>query len=207
MKLYWSSRSPYVRKVMITAHEAGISDQIETISIVVSAYRINPDILALNPLGKIPTLVRDDGPPLFDSRVICEYLDARRQARSPALFPLEGEPKIRALRWQALGDGVLDLLLLRLGEERTRPPASRLDKLSDAIRAKLDAALDALEVEATSLSAAPFSIGHVAIGGALSYLDFRFGGDAWRNGRKQLASWHEIFENRPSVKATAHIDA
>ena len=76
MKLYWSSRSPYVRKAMIVAHEAGVAERIECVPIVVSAYRINNDILGHNPLGKIPTLVRDDGVTLFDSRVICEYSTA-----------------------------------------------------------------------------------------------------------------------------------
>ena len=96
MKLYWSSRSPYVRKVMVVAHEAGLAEQIELERVVVSAYLPNTELLTTNPLGKIPTLVLDDGTAVYDSRVICEYLDGLHQG--PRLFPQAGPERLQALR-------------------------------------------------------------------------------------------------------------
>jgi glutathione S-transferase len=192
---------------MVVAHEAGIAERIELVPTIVSAYRINDDILQHNPLGKIPTLVRDDGITLFDSRVTCEYLDGLRLAPQGRLFPVDETPRFEALGWQALGDGIVDLLLARLSEERTREPELRSDVLVQAITAKLTCALEVLEAQADALATAQFGIGHVAIGSALSYLDFRFAKDAWRKQRAQLASWHHGFEARPSVAATVHIDA
>lgn len=205
MKLYWSSRSPYVRKVMVTAHECGLVDQIEREAIVVSAYLPNTEMLPQNPLGKIPTLILDDGNVVYDSRVICEYLDNQHDG-SP-LFPRTWPERLEALRLQATGDGMLDMLIMRLSEERAREPAQRSDKLLSALLGKLGASLDALNADAATLQAFPFSIGQIAIGSALAYMDFRFADDNWRENRAALADWHATFSARPSVIATEHIDA
>jgi glutathione S-transferase len=103
MKLHWSPRSPFVRKVMIFAHETGLLDRLECVRTVVAMPAANVDLLTENPLGKIPTLVLDDGTPLYDSGVICEYLDSLHAAAK--LFPPQGSARWTALRWQALGDG------------------------------------------------------------------------------------------------------
>ena len=96
MKLLWSSRSPFVRKVMVAAHEVGVAGRLATERVVVAADKPNPGVMALNPLNKIPTLVLDDGAVLFDSRVIAEYLDTLHDG--PKLFPAEPAARWRALR-------------------------------------------------------------------------------------------------------------
>jgi glutathione S-transferase len=204
MKLYWSSRSPYVRKVMIAAHETGLVGRLDCRRVIVSAYAENTDVLPVNPLGKIPTLVLDDGAALYDSPVICEYLDGLHSG--PKLFPASGPARFEALRWLALGDGLLDMLLARMYEERARPEEQRSQKLQDAIAVKLKACLDALEALAPALEGTPVNIGHIALGCALGYLDFRFAGDDWRAGRPALAAWQKAFAARPSVVATEPVD-
>tara|TARA_R110002167_G_scaffold266634_3_gene473352 strand:+ start:365 stop:982 length:618 start_codon:yes stop_codon:yes gene_type:complete len=205
MKLYWSSRSPYVRKVMVVAHEVGLAQDIERERVVVSAYLPNTEMLPQNPLGKIPTLLLDDGSAVYDSRVICEYLDSRHDGTP--LFPPAGPERLRALTWLALGDGVVDMLIQRLYEERVRDAALRSDKLLTSLMGKLDASLASMNAQAGELAAAPFGIGQIAIGCALSYMDFRFADDGWRDGRAELADWHAEFSLRPSAVATAHVDA
>jgi glutathione S-transferase len=203
MKLYWSSRSPFVRKVMIVAHETGIADRIERIPVEVALAKPNKAVMADNPLNKIPALVRDDGLALFDSLVICEYLDAL-QVR-PTLIPPAGDARWRALRWHALGNGLLDLLIL-WRSERMRPDGQRADAVLAAFAVKLAPSLARLEDEADALAAAPFGIGQIGVGCALAYLDFRFADQAWRTGRDRLARWYVDFAARPSVVATAFFD-
>jgi glutathione S-transferase len=203
MKLYWSTRSPFVRKVMVFAHETGLADRIERVKTIVAPTKPNAEVMALNPLNKLPTLILDDGRALYDSRVICEYLDGLHGG--PRLFPAEPSARIETLRGQALGDGMKDFLLVWLSE-RSRPATQQLPELIAACRAKLTTVLDALEREAPSLTAAPFSIAHIAIGCALGYADFRFNDEAWRTGRPQLAAWAETIHARPSFQATQPAD-
>ncbi len=203
MKLYWSTRSPFVRKVMVFAHETGLADRIERVKTIVAPTKPNAEVMALNPLNKLPTLILDDGRALYDSRVICEYLDGLHGG--PRLFPAEPSARIETLRRQALGDGMKDFLLVWLSE-RSRPATQQSPELIAACRAKLTTVLDALEREAPSLTAAPFSIAHIAIGCALGYADFRFNDEAWRTGRPQLAAWAETIHARPSFQATQPAD-
>jgi glutathione S-transferase len=154
-----------------------------------------------NPLSKIPTLVLDDGTVLYDSPVICEYLDSLHAGRK--LVPVDGKGRLTALRRQALGDGFLDfLLLLRNERERAHPSAVHVATFGT----KKQAALKALDKEAGDLAVSPFSVGHVAIGCALSYLDFRFADEDWRPGHPGIARWHRDFSQRPSVRATEPVD-
>ena len=203
MKLFWSSRSPFVRKVMVTAHEVGLAGRIRTERVVVSAATPNAEVMAVNPLNKIPTLVLDDGSALYDSRVICEYLDTLHDG--PKLFPADARARFAALRRQALGDGLMETIVLRLGEQ-ARPAAQQSEKHLAAYRLKIAAALDRLEAEAAELAGAP-AIGHIAIGCGLGHLDFRFAADDWRSGRPKLAQWYDGFASRPSMKATEYVDA
>ena len=202
MKLHWSPRSPYVRKVMIVAHELGLADRIETVRTVVGGTQPHVELMRENPLGKIPTLVLEDGTIIYDSPVICEYLDTLHAG--PKLFPAWPE-RLIALRRLALGDGMLDIALAWLGE-RFRPAEKQSEPHIALWAAKIHACADALEQEAEALVASRFSIGHVAIGIALAYLDFRFGDLAWRNGRPRLAAWHATFDARPSVVANPPVD-
>lgn len=199
MKLYWSSRSPFVRKVMIAAHELGLAQRLEPIPAVVALAQPNDAVMAVNPLNKIPTLILDDGGALFDSTVICEYLDALSGA--PRLFPRDPAERWPALRWHALGNGMLDALILWRGE-RMRPDAQRSDEVLAAFAKKLAASLALLEGEAAALGAAPVAIGAIGVAAALGYLDFRFADLAWRSGRPLLAAWYDGFAQRPSMRAT-----
>jgi glutathione S-transferase len=202
MKLLWSSRSPFARKVMVAAHETGLANRIRTERVVVGANKPNADVMALNPLNKIPTLVLGDGTALYDSRVICEYLDALHDG--PTLFPADGAQRWRALRHQTLGDGLMEVNILRMGEQ-SRPKEAQSESHLAAYRRKIAAALDRLEIEAVGPAATP-DIGQIALACALAHLDFRFAADDWRSTRPKLAAWHSSFANRPSMRATEYAD-
>jgi glutathione S-transferase len=204
MKLLWSSRSPFVRKVMVAAHELGLADRIDRVRTVVRMTQPNQDLLPDNPLSKIPTLVLADGTVLIDSVVICEYLDAL--AGGGKLFPPSGPERWTALARHALGNGLLDILIL-WRNERDKPEGKRLPELLDSFAVKTRAALDRLERDAPDFPAARFGIDQIAVGCCLSYLDFRFPDLDWRNGRPNLAAWHEGFCARPSAQATEIVDA
>jgi glutathione S-transferase len=202
MRLYWSTRSPFVRKVTITAHEKGLADRITLERVVVASSKPNPDVMRDNPTGKIPTLILDNGSALFDSHVICEYLDAI--GTGPKLFP-QGDSRWLVLRQHAIGDGLMETILLRMGE-RNRAEAMRSQPHLAAYTLKIEAMLGHLETISGELAGSPFSIGAIAIGCALAHLDFRFADDAWRKGRPGLAAWHDGFSQRASVQATAFRD-
>ena len=204
MKLYWSSRSPYVRKVMICAHERGLAADIERVRSVVSLSQADPNVMHDNPLGKIPTLVLDDGQVLYDSAVICEYLD--RLGQGPTLFPMDGEARWAALRRHALGNGMLDTLILWRAE-LAKPVARQTPEWLATFALKVRNALDVIEADADAMLRAPLAIGHVAIGVALDYLDFRFAHLAWRNGHPRGAELSAQFGARDSVRTTRFIDA
>jgi glutathione S-transferase len=199
MKLHWSPRSPYVRKVMVFAHETGLADRFDKVRSVVAMSKPNLDVMRDNPLGKIPTLVLDNGLALFGSVVICEYLDSLH--RGAKLFPASGMDRWRALRWHALGDGMLDTLIL-WRNERDKPPARQTPEWLSNFELKMTNSLEVIEKEAGDLDRAPIGIGHVGVACALGYLDFRFPDVAWRTNRVQAARWFESFANRPSMRAT-----
>jgi glutathione S-transferase len=201
MKLHWSPRSPFVRKVMIVAHERGLVDRLDCVRTAAAMTTPHAALMRDNPLSKIPTLVLDDGTALYDSPVICEYLDALDG--EPQLFPRDRDLRMRALRRQALGDGFLDLLVLARNE-RLREQPSPVHLTSAAVRTA--AVLESLERETDAFAASGFDIGHIAIGCALSYLDFRFGEENWRKDHPRLAIWHAVFAARPSVEATRPVD-
>jgi glutathione S-transferase len=201
MKLHWSPRSPFVRKVMIVAHERGLVDRISCVRTIAETAKPHAELMKDNPLSKIPTLVLDDGTVLYDSAVICEYLDALDGA--PQLFLVEPKARMAALCRQALGDGFLDMLVLNRNE-RAREHPSKTHLESTATRKT--AILAHLDREAEVLAATPFSIGHIAIGCALSYLDFRYADEDWRKDHADIANWHAGFAARPSVRATQPVD-
>ena len=203
MQLLWSSRSPFVRKVMVVAHEKGLAAKIEQVRTVVAPTKPNADVMALNPLNKLPTLILEDGRALYDSRVIAEHLD--EIGSGAKLFPASGVERLEALRRQALADGTLDFLLLWLSE-RARPEPQQSPELLAALKLKFKTAFDALEREVPSLAKTPFGIGHIAIGGVAGYADFRYAKENWRHGRPELAAFAETILARPSFQATGHAD-
>ncbi len=199
MKLHWSPRSPFVRKVTVTLHETGLIDRVDCVDTHVGMKETNRELMRENPLSKLPTLILDDGNALFDSPVICEYLDTLHDGTK--LFPAGGPERFAALRWQALGDGLLDLLVL-WRNEAIRPPGTFSPPHLAAFEAKVEATLNRIESETSALAGAPFGIGHIAIGIGGSYLDFRYADRDWRTSRPAFAEWHAGFAARPSVRAT-----
>lgn len=199
MLLHWSPRSPYVRKVLIVAHEVGVADRIDTVRTVVAAAEPNDELMKENPQSRLPTLRLADGTVIYDSVVICEYFDTLHMGAK--LFPEKYPERLIALRRHALGDGMLDTMLMWRGEI-TRPPQQQSIKHMQAWKLKTNISVDALEDDADALASSPFSIGHITIGVALGYIDFRFAELNWRNGHPKLAAWHKSFEARPSSVAT-----
>jgi glutathione S-transferase len=203
VKLHWSPRSPYVRKALVAAHECGVADRLERRRTPVAMSTSNADLLADNPLNKIPTLVLDDGLAIFDSYVICEYFDAL--AGGGRIIPAQGRERLLAQRLHALGHGLIDNLILSRNE-RDRPEAQRSAAHLDAFALKRRATLATLERESDALADMPFGIGQIAVGCALAYADFRFSAEPWRETAPRLAAWHETFEARPSALATRLAD-
>jgi glutathione S-transferase len=200
VKLLWSSRSPFVRKVVVVAHELGIADRIALERVNVTASQTNDDVIRFNPLNKIPTLLLDDGSIMIDSPVIAEYLD-EAYGRGE-LFPRDAARRWQVKRLHALGDGVMNFNIARLGEKGRGALAS--EAFAAAFLAKTNATLDRLEHETENLE--PLTIGSIAVAVALAHLDFRFAEDGWRDRRPKLAAWHARFAERPSMQATTPQD-
>jgi glutathione S-transferase len=199
MKLHHNVASPYVRKVMAVAIETGLDDRLEPVTRMMSPVKPDADLAKDNPLGKIPCLVTDEGA-LFDSRVICEYLDSLHDG--PKMFPPAGRARWRALRRQAEGDGILDAAVLTRYETFLRPEERRWPEWIQGQKQKFRRALDGLEGEADGFDEAA-DIGTITIGCALGYLDFRYQDENWRAQRPRLAAWFERFARRPSMARTA----
>lgn len=200
MQLRHSPASPYVRKVMVTAIETGLESRIEVVP--TDVWSPETDIGAVNPLGKVPALTTDDGENLYDSPLICAYLDSLHDGAK--LLPAAGAAHWRAQRQQALADGLLDAAVLARLEGR-RPPERQSPEWRARQQAVVARALDRLEADAAALEG-PLTIGQIAVGCALGYLDFRFADDDWRRDRPRLAGWYEAFARRPSMQATVPHD-
>ncbi len=204
MKLLYSTTSPYVRKVVVLLRETGLLDRVALVAAPGSPVAPNAETIALNPLGKIPCLERPDGPAIYDSRVICRYLDGLHDG--PRLYP-EGPGLISTLTLEALADGALDAGVLALYEVRIRPEAARYQPWIDGQRAKMLRALDALEAQWTAHLAGPMDAGAIAVGCMLGWFDFRYGDLDWRAGRPRLAAWEAGIAARDSFRATVPREA
>lgn len=198
MKLHFSPTSPYVRKVMLVLHETGLLDRVEIAPVATTPLAENPGLTASNPLGRIPCLERPDGPALFDSRVICRYLDA---LAGGGLYP-GGAALWSSLTLEALGDGLIDSAVSATYEQRLRPVEGQWRPWIDAQRGKVQRGLDVLEGEWTAHLAGPLDIGAISVAAALGYVDLRFGDLDWRQGRPRLTAWHAGFAARPGYAAT-----
>lgn len=198
MKIFFSPASPYVRKCMVAAHELGLADRIEKLPAAANPVNRNQTIVANNPLGKVPTFFTDDGHTLYDSRVICEYLDTLGQGQ---LFPREGPARWQTLTEQSLGDGLLDAALLARYESTMRPEALRWE---DWLRGQMDKVASCVQrIETVADTFADrVDIGTITFACALGYLDFRFPDYDWRGAHPQTAAWFARFSARPSMQAT-----
>ena len=198
MRLYHSPTTPFGRKVMVLLLETGHLGDVEVVQVAGTPTAPGTLPLAHNPLGKIPALELADGQAIYDSRVICRYLDAR--AGGP-LYP--AAPRLwRTLTLEATADGILDAAILMVYESRIRPEDKRFDDWVEAQWAKVTRALDALEFGWGDHLSGPLDMGQLALGCALSYLDFRLADRRWRTGRPTLAAWERDFAARPSMLAT-----
>ena len=207
MRLHGNPASPYVRKVRVLLHETGQTEDVDFHPVAGTPLEPGTMPVAQNPLGKIPTLERTGGPALYDSRVICRFLDDRAQnmaegeERPRSLYP--APPRLwDTLTLEATADGMLDAAIVMVYEHRLRPPEHALPQIVEAQWAKVSRALDALEARWLSHLAGPLDIGQIAVGCTLSYLDFRQAARDWRHGREGLAAWHARFAERPSMQAT-----
>jgi glutathione S-transferase len=198
VKLFYSPTSPFVRKVLICAILRGIDGQIERVRS--RPHESPPDLLAANPLSKVPCLVTVDGVALFDSPVICEFLDSIGDA--PPLFPRAGGPRWVALKLQAMADGILDAAILCRAEQGRPADAARAAVIARQ-QAAIARGLDALERELPHRTA---TIGGVAVAAALGYLDFRLGHEPWRERCPQLAAWYAAVSAQPAFASTVPVE-
>jgi glutathione S-transferase len=194
MKLAFSPASPYVRKVTACAIKRGINDRIERLKIGTT----DPELLKYNALSKVPTLITDDGMSIFDSPVICEYLDSVGSA--PKLFPASGPARWKALTQEALADGILDATQPRR-RELTLPQDEGRKGYIALQQGKVARALDEFEKQAGTLGNLD-TIGEITIGCALGYLDFRYASEPWRPGHPKLTAWYDKVVKLPPLAET-----
>jgi glutathione S-transferase len=201
MKLLYQTHSPYARKVLVAAHELGLQHRVEVIHHDTSPTRRNDEVFALNPLGKVPVLIVDDDLVLFDSNVICEYLDGLQAGAR--LIPDERGARFRALCRQALAQGMADAGIAARWEAERRPAPSRWPPMLQGQLDKIAAACDLLEQEVGDAPRAETlpDIGDIALATALSWIAFR-NVYPFADGRPRLSAWYTRFCRRPSMQAT-----
>jgi len=198
MRIFYAAASPFVRKCLVVAHELGLNERVERVAASAHPVDRSAAIVAHNPLGKIPTLLLEDGTVLYDSRVICEYLNTLAHG---ALIPAEGPGRWQALVDQSLGDGIMDAAVLTRYELAVRPESLRWPEWSAAQLEKVRSALAQVEQRAAAFGSR-LDIGTIALGCALGYLDLRFASLGWREQHPASARWFEQFDARASMRAT-----
>jgi glutathione S-transferase len=196
LRLYYSPTSPYVRKVVACAIARNIDGRIERVE--TNPHESPSGLLRDNPLSKVPCLVTDDGLALFDSPVICEYLDSVGD-EIPLFPPAHSPSRWRVLRFQAIGDGIMDAAVLRRMEQGRPPETARLGVIARQ-EAAIERTLDLLEADSP---ANHLDIGSITVACALGYLDLRYAEGKWRSGRSKLAHWYETMAARPELARTA----
>ncbi len=197
LQLIYAPASPFARKVRVLLEETGQVADVELILVSTSPTDPSPEVRCANPLAKIPALIREDGPALYDSRVITRYLDARAGA---GLYP---ETRLwETLTLEATGDAIMDAGVLMVYEGRCRPEDKQDRTWLEAQWGKIEGALDALEERWMSHLAGPLDMGQISVGCALGYLDFRHDARNWRKGRGALDDWFAAFGERASMQAT-----
>ncbi|MBS0124721.1 glutathione S-transferase [Thetidibacter halocola] len=200
MQLFHSPISPFVRKVMVVLHETDQLGDVELKSVSTTVLASDPTLIAANPLAKLPTLLRPDGPALYDSRVICRFLDDRGKG---GLYP--AARLWDTLTLEATGDAIMEAGLAIVYEKRLRPAEIQFQPLMDAHWGKADRAIEVLNARWMSHLHGPLDCGQIAVACALGYLDFRMPERDWRTGRDALAAWYSEFCKRPAMQATAPV--
>ncbi len=199
MQLIYAPASPFARKVRVLASETGLLARLELIETAVAPVTLNQQVNAQNPLGKIPVLMLDGGEALYDSRVICEYLDSLHdQAR---LFPADPGKRWKTLRLAALADGLMEAAVLTRYERAVRPAERQWDDWIDGQLGKVRRALSALNADSQA-SQGPLDIGQIGVACALGYLDFRFAELNWRTEFPALVAFQDRISQRDSMQLT-----
>lgn len=198
MKLFFSPASPYVRKVHVLLRELDRIDDVELNEVATTAFASDTGLIASNPLGKIPALERPDGITLYDSRVICGYLN---EQFGGSLYP-DGARGWETRVLEATGDGIMDCVVSMTYETRLRPENEQSPQWIEAQWTKAERAIGVLNARWMSHLQGPLDMGQISVGCALSYVDFRHGARDWRKGNQALADWHAAFESRPSMQAS-----
>lgn len=196
MKLFYSPTSPYARKVRLLAIEKGLDALIETLTI--DTANPSPDLLAANPLGKVPALVLDNGEAVFDSPVICRYLD---NLAAPYWIPREASAELAVLRWEALADGLTDAAYNLVMEQRSRPEHERSPRTMERWTNEITRTLQYIEARMNTLGD-ELSLAHLALAASVGYLDFRLAHLLRVEGQTQLVTWYDDFRKRPAMQAT-----
>ena len=200
MQLLMSGASPFVRKARVVVRELGLTDQITEVPISTTALSSDPTIVAANPIGKIPALVRDDGPAIYDSRVITRFLNDHAGG---SLYP---ETRIwEILTLEATADAIMEAAVAMAYEVRLRPENERSSDWIEAQWVKANRGIAAVNNKWMSHLNGPLNIGQIAVACALSYVDLRHDARGWRTGNKALADWHAAFSQRDSMVATAPV--
>ncbi len=197
MKLFWGSTSPYVRKVVVAAEECGLTGRIERVEVF--PWDADTTYGGVNPVGKVPALITDGGQTLYDSPVIVEYLDTLHDGRK--LVPPTGDARFEAMRIAALGDGMMDAVILLYSELERRPKELHWDFWDNRMRNTVNRSLDALDGDAGSFNPDQPDIAQITAGVGVGWLEFRQAilGIDWRAGRPTLAAWFDRFNQRPSM--------
>lgn len=195
MKLHYAPTSPFVRKVMVLLHETGKLDQVDLLQVHTTPIAPSAEVRASNPLAKIPALERGDGPALYDSRVICAYLDERFESGLYA-----GGWDSRVL--EATADGIMEAAVLMTYERRLRNEAQQSEDWFEAQKGKVLGACAALNARWISHLQGPLDMGQIAVACALAYVDFRHPNLGWRSGDEALEDWFTTFDSRESMQAT-----
>jgi len=198
MKLIIADASPFARKLRVMLHETGQMEAVEMLTVATTPINTAPEVAAANPTGKIPALIREDGPAIYDSRVIARYLDARFDA---GLYP---DARLwETLTLEATADAIMDAAVLVTYETRLRPEDKVFDPWMDAQWEKVSRSVAAVNARWMSHLAGPLDMSHIAMGCALAYLDFRHDARDWRKGNEALADWFTAFAERESMTETA----
>lgn len=198
MKLYYGSTSPYVRKVVVAAHECGLHDRIERDETF--PWASDTTYGGVNPVGKVPALVTGEGQVLYDSPVIVEYLDSLHDG--PKLIPPSGRERFEQLRIAALADGMMDAVILLFSELTRRPAELHWQFWDDRMRGTVARSLDALEVDAVGFDPDRPDIAQISLATGLGWIEFRIEalGIDFRDGHPVLSAWYDAFSKRPSMQ-------
>ena len=197
MKLIYASASPFVRKVHVALIETGLIEQTELAQVTTTPVNSDDSAIAANPSGKIPALILEDGTTIYDSRVICRYLNDRAEAN---LYPQEDLWNLLTL--EASADAIMEALVLMTYERRIRPEELVYAPWIEAQWAKAERSIIAINNERLDLLNGPLNMSQIAVACALNYADFRHADRDWRGSAPQLAEWFEEFSKRPAMAST-----